>query len=57
MIGVGVLLMAIAFYGGYVVVGVVEEKSSSVVEVVLAHLRPHELFVGEIAGVGLAGLA
>lgn len=57
MIGVGVLLMAIAFYGGFVVVGVVEEKSSRVVEVVLAHLRPHELFVGKIAGIGLAGLA
>jgi ABC-2 type transport system permease protein len=54
---VGVLLMAIAFYGGFVVVGVVEEKSSRVVEVVLAHLRPSELFVGKIAGIGLAGLA
>ncbi|HEX6580918.1 MAG TPA: ABC transporter permease [Actinomycetota bacterium] len=57
MIGVGVLLMAIAFYGGFLVVGVVEEKSSRVVEVVLAHLRPSELFVGKIAGIGLAGLA
>jgi ABC-2 type transport system permease protein len=56
-IAVGVLLMAIAFYGGFVVVGVVEEKSSRVVEVVLAHLRPSELFVGKIAGIGLAGLA
>lgn len=57
MIGVGVLLMAIAFYGGFLVVGVVEEKSSRVVEVVLAHVRPSELFVGKIAGIGLAGLA
>ena len=57
MIGVGVLLMAIAFYGGFLVVGVVEEKSSRVAEVVLAHLRPSELFVGKIAGIGLAGLA
>jgi ABC-2 type transport system permease protein len=57
MVAVGVLLMAIAFYGGFLVVGVVEEKSSRVVEVVLAHVRPSELFVGKIAGIGLAGLA
>ena len=57
MLAVGVLLMAIAFYGGFLVVGVVEEKSSRVVEVVLAHVRPAELFVGKIAGIGLAGLA
>ena len=57
MLAVGVLLMAIAFYGGFLVVGVVEEKSSRVVEVVLAHVRPSELFVGKIAGIGLAGLA
>ena len=56
-LAVGVLLMAIAFYGGFLVVGVVEEKSSRVVEVVLAHVRPSELFVGKIAGIGLAGLA
>ena len=57
MLAVGVLLMAIAFYGGFLVVGVVEEKSSRVVEVVLAHVRASELFVGKIAGIGLAGLA
>ena len=57
MLAVAVLLMAIAFYGGFLVVGVVEEKSSRVVEVVLAHVRPSELFVGKIAGIGLAGLA
>jgi ABC-2 type transport system permease protein len=57
MVGVAVLLMAIAFYGGFLVVGVVEEKSSRVVEVLLSRVRPPELFAGKILGIGLSGLS
>src|SRR5690606_37603844 len=35
-----VLLMAISFYGNWVLVGVIEEKSNRVVEVLLATLKP-----------------
>lgn len=56
-VGVGVLLMAIAFYAGFLLVGVVEEKTSRVVEVLLSRLRPTELFTGKIVGIGLVGLA
>ena len=51
------LFMAIAFYGGFVVTGVVEEKSSRVVEVLLSRLRPTELLGGKVIGIGLVGLA
>jgi len=56
-IGVVLLFMAIAFYCGFVLVGVVEEKSSRVVEVLLSRVRPTELFAGKILGIGLVGLA
>jgi ABC-2 type transport system permease protein len=57
LIGMVLLFMAIAFYGGFLLVGVVEEKSSRVVEVLLSRLRPTELLAGKILGIGLVGLA
>jgi ABC-2 type transport system permease protein len=56
-IGVVLLFMAIAVYCSFVLVGVVEEKSSRVVEVLLSRLRPTELLAGKILGIGLVGLA
>jgi len=56
-VGLLVLFTAIAFYGGFLLVGVVEEKSSRVVEVLLSRLRPTELLAGKIVGIGLVGLA
>jgi ABC-2 type transport system permease protein len=56
-IGLLVLFAAIAFYGGFLLVGVVEEKASRVVEVLLSRLRPTELLAGKILGIGLVGLA
>ena len=52
VIGVVLLFMAIAFYGGFVLVGAIEEKSSRVVEVLLSRLRPTELLTGKIVGSG-----
>ena len=56
-IGVVLLFMAIAFYCAFVLTGVVEEKSSRVVEVLLSRVRPTELLAGKILGIGLVGLA
>jgi ABC-2 type transport system permease protein len=56
-IAVVLLFMAIVFYGGFLLVGVIEEKSSRVVEVLLSRLRPTELLAGKILGIGLVGLA
>lgn len=57
IIGMVLLFMAIAFYGGFLLVGIVEEKSSRVVEVLLSRLRPTELLAGKVLGIGLVGLA
>jgi ABC-2 type transport system permease protein len=56
-VSVLLLYMAIAVYGGYVLTGVVEEKSTRVVEVLLSRVSPSSLLGGKIIGIGLAGLA
>jgi ABC-2 type transport system permease protein len=43
-------------YGFWVASGVVEEKSSRVIEVLLAAIRPRELLAGKVLGLGLLGL-
>jgi ABC-2 type transport system permease protein len=54
----GVLLLygQLFAYGYWVAAGVVEEKSSRVVEVLLATVRPSHLLRGKILGIGLLGL-
>ena len=44
-------------YGYWVAAGVVEEKASRVVEVLLATVKPRDLLAGKIIGLGLLGLA
>jgi ABC-2 type transport system permease protein len=44
-------------YGMWVANGVVEEKSSRVVELLLAAVRPRALMAGKILGIGVLGLA
>lgn len=52
-----VLYIAI-FSSGYTVTsGVVEEKGSRVVEILLSTLQPGELLAGKVAGIGLVSLA
>lgn len=51
-----VLYMAILLYGLSVMTSVVEEKTSHIVEVLVASLRPVELLAGKIVGVGAIGL-
>lgn len=50
------LFVAISTYGNLVLTGVVEEKSSRVVEVLLARIPARALLVGKVAGIGLVGL-
>jgi ABC-2 type transport system permease protein len=53
----GILLfMALMTAGQLVAQGVVEEKSSRVVELLLATLRPWQLMAGKVLGIGLMGL-
>lgn len=43
-------------YGFIVASGVVEEKSSRVIEVLLAAIRPRDLLAGKVIGLGILGL-
>lgn len=51
------LYTQILAFGMYVAMGVVEEKSSRVVELLLSTLRPLQLLWGKIIGIGAVGLA
>jgi ABC-2 type transport system permease protein len=44
-------------YGFWVASGVVEEKSSRVIEVLLATIRPRHLLAGKVLGLGVLGLS
>jgi ABC-2 type transport system permease protein len=57
IIGIGVLYSLLILFGQFVAQGVVEEKSSRVVELLLATMRPWQLLAGKILGLGLLGLA
>lgn len=56
MVGMILLFTALNLYGSYVLTGVVEEKSSRVVEVLLARVQPADLLAGKVAGIGLLGI-
>jgi ABC-2 type transport system permease protein len=56
LVGMILLFTALNLYGSYVLTGVVEEKSSRVVEVLLARVRPTDLLAGKVAGIGLLGI-
>jgi ABC-2 type transport system permease protein len=43
-------------YGVWVATGVIEEKASRVVEILLSAIRPRQLLAGKIAGIGLLGI-
>ena len=50
------LYTVVAIYGGLVMNGVLEEKTSRIVEVLLATTTAKELLYGKLLGIGLAGL-
>ena len=50
------LFISINAFGGMVLTGVVEEKSTGVVEVLLAHVRAHQLLAGKVFGIGACAL-
>lgn len=50
------LFFSVTTYGSAVAQGVVEEKSSRVVEVLLSTIRPLHLLAGKVLGLGVVGL-
>jgi ABC-2 type transport system permease protein len=51
-----IIYMSVLMYGIYVMRGVLEEKSSHIVEVIIATVKPFELMLGKILGIGAVGL-
>lgn len=54
--GVVILYSLLILFGQFIAQGVVEEKSSRVVELLLATMRPWQLLAGKILGLGLLAL-
>jgi ABC-2 type transport system permease protein len=53
----GMVLYISAFlYGSQVMNGVIEEKSNRIIEVMISSVRPFQLMMGKIVGVGLVGI-
>ncbi len=50
------LLLALQTFGGYVLTGVVEEKSTAVVELLLVRVRADQLLAGKLLGIGVTAL-
>jgi len=50
------LFVSITGYGSLVAQGVVEEKATRIIEILLATIRPAELLAGKILGIGFVGL-
>ena len=56
-LAVGILLfIVLGMYGSQVAQGVVEEKATRIMEIVLATARPTELLAGKLLGIGLVAL-
>lgn len=50
------IYMTTLFYGIFVMRGVIEEKQSRIVEIVISSIKPFELMMGKLIGIGLVGL-
>jgi ABC-2 type transport system permease protein len=50
------LYVFLSLYGTWILMGVVEEKTSRVVEILLATLRPRQLLAGKVLGIGAVAL-
>lgn len=53
--GMILLFVFLTLYGAFILNGVIEEKTSRVVEILLSAVRPNELLIGKVVGVGLVG--
>jgi len=54
--GAVLIYMSLFIYGAQVMRGVIEEKTSRIIEVIVSSVKPFQLMTGKIIGVGLVGL-
>jgi ABC-2 type transport system permease protein len=60
-IGAGVagailIYISLFIYGAQVMRGVIEEKTNRIIEVIVSSVKPFQLMLGKIIGVGMVGL-
>jgi ABC-2 type transport system permease protein len=55
-VAIFLLFFQLIGYGYWIAAGIVEEKASRVVELLLSTIRPRELLAGKVAGIGLVAL-
>ncbi len=51
-----ILYLTVLIYGSQVMNGVIEEKNNRIIEVMISSVKPIQLMLGKIIGVGLVGL-
>lgn len=51
-----IIYIVLLIYGTMVMRGVMEEKSSRIIEVIISSVKPFQLMMGKIMGIGLVGL-
>ena len=56
IIGAVLIFIMLSQYNGWILMGVMEEKASRVIEVLLSAVRPIQLLTGKVIGIGLAAL-
>ncbi len=54
--GAILIYMSLFIYGAQVMRGVIEEKTNRIIEVIVSSVKPFQLMMGKIIGVGLVGL-
>ncbi len=50
------IYLSLFLYGAQVMGGIIEEKSNRIVEVVISSVKPFQLMMGKIIGIGLVGI-
>lgn len=50
------IYISLVLYGSQVMRGIIEEKSNRIVEVIISSVKPFQLMLGKIVGIGLVGL-
>ncbi|MBO4752095.1 MAG: ABC transporter permease [Bacteroidales bacterium] len=51
-----IIFFVVLMFGGQVMTGVSEEKTSRIVEVIVSSVKPFQLMMGKVIGIGLVGL-
>jgi ABC-2 type transport system permease protein len=54
--GAVLIYLSLFIYGAQVMRGVIEEKTNRIIEVIVSSVKPFQLMLGKIIGVGLVGL-